>query len=124
MSPKPESFLLRDALIDLSKEDFLVWRNNTGALYETYPSEVKGLFRRGRLVRFGLEGSPDVIGFCRICGRFTGVETKAEKGKARDAQLAWASQAKPAGVIYGLSYTLADIERLVDAHRSICRGHR
>ena len=47
---------------------FFVWRNNTGCVKQG-----------SRFIKFGLKGSPDIIGFTPK-GIFIGVECKKEKG--------------------------------------------
>ena len=83
------------ALKALSALEVLCWRNNSGALYESYPVMRGGaqvridgqpVYFRGRLIHFGLEGSPDIIGFCRICGTFVGPEAKTLRGPAIAAE--------------------------------------
>jgi hypothetical protein len=54
----------------------VVWRNNVGGMRD----------RSGRFfVRFGIAGTPDIIGFTRG-GLFIGCECKADTGKLSDAQ--------------------------------------
>lgn len=51
------------------------WKNNSG------------VFRKGaRVVRFGLPGSPDILGICND-GKFLGIEVKIGKDKQRKEQL-------------------------------------
>ena len=64
-----------------------VWGNNTGALKAG----------SGRLVRFGLVGSPDIIGFDRQ-GRFIAVECKTGTGRLTSYQKDWWDKAAEAGV--------------------------
>lgn len=51
------------------------WKNNSG------------VFRKGaRVVRFGLPGSPDILGICKD-GKFLGIEVKIGKDKQRKEQV-------------------------------------
>ena len=121
-----ETDLVQAILVELSKRDCLVWRNNSGALYETYPVMRNGaqvfingepVYFRGRIVRFGLEGSADIVGWCRKCGRFIAPEGKAPRGRLSDAQIAWGAQAKSAGVVYCVARTVQDAIDVVEQHQ-------
>lgn len=121
-----EDAVLKGILVELSKRGFLVWRNNSGALFETFPAGAmlngRQAFHRGRLVRFGCEGTPDVIGLCRTCGLFLAIEAKHPKrGVVSDVQQAFAAQVVPSGAIYGVARTVAQAVELADAHRRSCR---
>jgi hypothetical protein len=79
------------------------------------------VFYRGRLVSFGLEGSPDILGFCRLCGLLVTVEVKPPRGGVvSDVQRAFAAQVAPSGALYGVARTVAQAVELADAHRSRC----
>lgn len=75
----------------------IFWRNQTGAL----PS------RTGRVVRFGLNGSPDIIGCIR--GRFVGIEVKSATGKQREAQINFQRAFERAGGTYVLARSVDDV---------------
>jgi hypothetical protein len=66
------------------------WRNNTGALRD------KG----GRLVRFGLKGSADVLGCYK--GRFVALETKTPEGRQSPDQVKFQKWVERAGGIYAV----------------------
>lgn len=74
----------------------IFWRNQTGAL----PS------RTGRIVRFGLVGSPDIIG-C-VNGRFVGIEVKNARGRQSDAQVNFQRAFEKSGGIYILARSVDD----------------
>jgi hypothetical protein len=120
-----EDEVLKGILVEVSRRGFLVWRNNSGALFETFPVGMlngRQVFGRGRLVRFGQEGTPDVIGFCRKCGLFLGIEAKRPKGGVvSDGQLNFGAQCQPSHAIYGIARTVAEAVRIADYHRSFCR---
>jgi hypothetical protein len=120
-----EGEVLKGTLVELSRRGFLVWRNNSGALYETFPAGLlngRQVYYRGRLVHFGQEGTPDIIGFCRTCGLFTAPETKRPRGGVmREMQEAFAAQAKPSGALVFTARTVAEAVRAADAHRCTCR---
>lgn len=83
----------------------IFWRNNSGALPD----------RTGRIVRYGLVGSPDIIGCYR--GRFVGIEVKAATGKQRDAQINFQRAFEKSGGLYVLARSaddaMAALERVV-----------
>ena len=69
----------------------MFWRSNTGALPD----------KTGRVIRFGLVGSPDILG-CYM-GRFVGIEVKTKTGKQRDAQVNFQRAFERAGGVYVLA---------------------
>jgi hypothetical protein len=105
-----ETELVRRILLALSERGVLCWRNNSGRLPDRF----------GRWVSFGLEGSPDVIGFCRHrgCAMFVAIEAKTIRGRLRDAQAAWGKQAQAAGVVYCVARSVEDVIRLIEQHRA------
>lgn len=119
-----EDEVLKGILVELSRRGFLVWRNNSGALFETFPAGMlhgRQVFYRARLVRFGCEGTPDVLGFCRRCGLLVALEAKhPRRGVVNDAQRAFGAQVAPSGALYGVAHTVAKAVALADAHRRSC----
>lgn len=77
-----------------------VWRNNTGA-YK--PNE------HGGYVRYGLKGSPDIIGFTPS-GRFIGVECKAGYNTQEDSQKLFQARSEEKHALYILAYSTDDLE--------------
>ena len=82
LKPVSESTVLASILSALGRKNAqgaiegrygLFWRNNSGAV------------RTGsRFIRYGLPGSPDVIGI--VNGQFVGIEVKREDGKQSECQ--------------------------------------
>ena len=68
----------------------MAWRNNTGM----------GRAGDGRIVRFGMVGSPDVLVIAG--GRFVGLEVKTERGRQSEAQRRWAAACEAAGGRYAV----------------------
>jgi hypothetical protein len=104
----PESQLLRQVLQWLALKGVLHWRANSG-----------GGLRRGRGGRTvpvvgNPEGTPDIICILPPFGRLVGIEVKAQGGKLRPAQEAWAANARRAGA---LVLCVRSIEDLVEAMR-------
>jgi len=104
--PQREAPLLKEILLALGNEsDFRVWRNSTGALYDS----------TGRLVRFGLApGSADIIGILAPLGRLVALEVKTHRpgSKQSDDQINWARVVRELGGIY-------EVVRSVDDARSV-----
>lgn len=73
-----------------ARPDLRVWRNNVGVATGA----------NGRPIRFGVPGSADILGVLQIVpgiGRLTGLEVKAEHGRIRPEQLAWATAMRNVG---------------------------
>lgn len=82
--------------------DVIAWRNNTGA-YSPRP---------GQWIRFGHEGSGDIIGLIAPSGRFLSIECKRPKGaRLSAAQERHRDQVLAAGGIYILARSVDDVER-------------
>lgn len=75
----------------------LAWNNNTGALKDA----------DGRLVRYGLAGSSDVLA-C-INGRFVGIEAKVGRDHQRQNQSDFATAVRAAGGVYILARSVDDV---------------
>lgn len=70
----------------------LVWRSNTGGLRD----------QTGRhFVRFGINGTPDILGFLNTGGRVIGYEAKAPGEKPTDLQRWFGSLMVQAGGLWG-----------------------
>lgn len=79
-------------LVALSKEyagRSIWWKNDTGA--------AKSMDGK-RVIRFGLKGSPDILG-C-LDGLFFGIEVKTPTGEQRDAQKKFQAVFERSGGIY------------------------
>jgi hypothetical protein len=90
------SDLCRSVLLALSPLG-IAWPNNTGALKD----------HTGRLVRYGLKGSPDVLA-C-IKGRMVGVECKVGRDHQRPEQSRFAEALSQAGGVYILARSVDDV---------------
>lgn len=75
----------------------LAWANNTGALKDL----------TGRLVRYGLSGSSDILG-C-INGRMVCIEAKVGRDRQRQNQSDFATAVRAAGGIYILARSVDDV---------------
>lgn len=80
----------------------IVWRNNTGALYD----------KQGRLVRYGLcKGSADLIGIYR--GRFVALEVKQPGKHPTKDQEIFLGAVNMAGGIAGVVRSPDDVKKLL-----------
>ena len=68
--------LLNAILLALSARGVLAWKNNTGALTD----------RDGRLVRYGLKGSSDILGVIPPSGKALAIEVKVGRDRLRPEQ--------------------------------------
>lgn len=94
-----EGEVVKSLLEYLTAKGHTVWRNNSGAIR-----------RRGRMVRFGKVGSPDLIGHTRA-GRAIYCEAKAPGGKRSAEQIAFAENAIRCGCIYAVAESVDDLIR-------------
>jgi hypothetical protein len=88
--------LVASTLLALSPHG-LAWPNNTGALKDA----------TGRLVRYGLVGSPDILA-C-IKGRMVGIECKVGRDWQRHPQKQFAAALARADGIYILARSVEDV---------------
>lgn len=88
--------LVNDILLEVSPLG-LAWSNQTGALKNA----------EGRLVRYGLPGSSDVLA-C-INGRMVGIEAKVGADRQRKNQCNFADAMRKAGGIYILARSVDDV---------------
>lgn len=88
--------LIRDILIAVSPLG-MAWQNATGALKDN----------TGRLVRYGLSGSSDIIAI--IAGRFVGIEAKVGRDTQRPNQQRFAEAVRKAGGVYILARSVDDV---------------
>lgn len=80
----PEARVLSECLEWLHATGVFCWRNNTG-----------GTKVNGRFMRFGMPGSPDIIGI--VNGSFLAIECKAPGEGLNENQEKWHAQAAKAG---------------------------
>lgn len=93
----------RDVLTDCLRylgtyPDVLAWRNNTGAIPDA----------KGRVVRFGLVGSSDIIAV-RSGGRVVFVECKAARGRLSTQQERFRDRVVSLGAAYIVARSVADL---------------
>jgi hypothetical protein len=81
-----------------------IWRNNTGAVKDQH----------GRLIRFGLVGSADILGVLAPSGRFVAIEVKTDVGRQSEAQRNFQRMIEDHGGVYILARSVDDAVRGID----------
>lgn len=81
-----------------------VWRNNTGALLD----------RNNKLVKFGLQGSADIIGMMKPNGRFIAIEVKTQKGMQTASQRRVQKMVEDMGGLYILARSVEDVLKALE----------
>ena len=94
-----ESLVVSACIQWLHVNGCFIWRNNTGAFKDA----------TGRWVRYGLNGSADVIGV-NPSGRFIAVEAKSDKGKPTEQQLRFGERVVAHGGVYVVAHSIDDLE--------------
>jgi hypothetical protein len=95
-----EATVLHECLVWLYGRHVACWRNNTGAT----------VLPDGRFLRYGLSGSPDIIGVLPKTGRFFGVECKSRTGKQTHQQKSFQTWIEASGGAYYLVRSLAELQ--------------
>lgn len=114
-----EADLVAEVLTYLSRMEFLVWRNNTGQFWACRREGAKLI--PVRPVKCGLKGSGDVIGFCRRCGVFIGVECKYDRNVPSEEQVRFLEFLERAGGIAIAAWTIDEVREQLAA-RHTCHG--
>ena len=70
---------------------------------------------KGRLVRFGVPGTADIVGLIAPTGRLLMIEVKAAKGKQRDAQVVMQRVMTAFGGLYIVARSVADVDTALAA---------
>jgi hypothetical protein len=101
-----ETEIMRAILVAVSAlPETMVWRNNTGQ------TPAQG----GRVIRFGLPGSPDILGVHR--GQAVGIEVKTSTGRQSQQQLRFQVAFEAAAGTYIIARSVPDaldaLERLI-----------
>jgi len=98
--PQLEKVTVKDCLHYLSfSTKGIFWRNNTGAI----PTP------RGGFIRFGEDGSGDIMGILGPNGRHIEIECKRVGGKQTENQVARQKEVERMGGVYLLVYGVQDL---------------
>lgn len=86
----------------LTARGHFVWRNNTGMHRATYGGKE-------RFIRFGKNGSSDIVGAQRGTGRFVAVEVKRHGNKPTPDQVWFIESVKAIGGIAVVAFSVDDV---------------
>jgi hypothetical protein len=120
-SAPSEKAIQNEILVDVSSwDETLVFRNNTGMAWQgerlklapgstltVEPGMV--VLRNGRPVKFGLEGSADILG--SAMGWALAIEVKTDVGRQREQQGKFQTAWQNAGGLYIIARSVADAQR-------------
>ena len=109
-----ERDVVAQVLIELSRRECLVWRNNTGQFWAV--RREGGKLVPVRPVQCGTVGSPDVVGFCRRCGCFVGIECKFDRNVPSPEQERFLAELQRAGAICCVAYNVETAVRAWEGH--------
>jgi hypothetical protein len=104
-----ESTILAETLLRIgSRPDARFFRNNSGALRDS----------TGRLIRYGLVGSADILGVLCVqgLGVAVGIECKSQTGKQTKQQRAFQAALTRMGGIYILARSADQAEQELNQH--------
>lgn len=65
---------------------------------------------KGRLVRFGVPGTADIVGLLAPWGRMVMIEVKTQAGKQREAQIVMQRVVTSMGGLYIVARSVADVD--------------
>lgn len=102
-----EAEIVNGLLLEIGRrwpDSVRAWRNNSGALKDEH----------GRLVRFGLPGSADIIGIVGPSGRFLALECKATRGRPTDQQLLFVRMVGAFGGVGGVVWSIEEGCKLIE----------
>ena len=107
--PVPESEVLKEAMLALSRAGALVQRNNSGLL----------IGADGRRVRVGMRGAADVlacypVGLGVRVGLYLAVECKSARGRLSKVQKNYRTAALKAGALHFVVRSEDDIAAMID----------
>lgn len=97
----PHTALVNEILLDFGQmPDVVVWKNNTGV--------GLAIDNPARHVRFGLNGSGDILGVVAPHGRLLAVEAKTGGGTQSKPQKAFQRAIESVGGVYVVARSVAD----------------
>lgn len=98
---KAHDDLIQKILVAVSSQGALAWENKTG----------EGHFRGG-WIRFGLQGSSDIIG-CTANGKFMAIEVKTGTARQEEKQSAFEAAVIRRGGHYGIARSVEEAVALI-----------
>ena len=98
--------LVKEVLLGIGSDPRIrIWQNNTGVGRSLYTEDV---------IRFGLEGSPDIVGIHRGTGKFCGIEIKTGKAKQSKEQCAFQRMVQEFNGHYLVCRSVAEAKEWLD----------
>ena len=95
--------ILVEILIEFgTRSDMKIWANNTGTAY-----------RRGRMLKFGLVGSGDILGIIEG-GTFLSIEVKSGKARQSKQQKIFQKMVTSLGGLYIVARSTQDVKKALD----------
>jgi hypothetical protein len=85
-----------------TRTDMKIWVNNTGTAY-----------RRGRLLKFGLKGSGDILGILEG-GTFLSIEVKSGEARQSKQQKIFQKVVSNLGGLYIVASSIHDVKKALD----------
>lgn len=126
-----ETPVLKQILLALGNLPYLrIWRNNTGQLWSgeqiikvqatrtimVGPGDI--VIKRAHPVKFGLQGSADILGLIAPIGRFLAIEVKRPKSsKQSEHQKRFETMVKNMGGIYILAHSPEEALEKLEEYR-------
>jgi hypothetical protein len=89
-------------------QDFVFWRQNTGAATHEY-TKKNGTIGRS-FIRYGVKGLPDILAIEPGTGRLIGIEMKRPTTDQSDPQKEWQARFESAGAIYLVIREVEELE--------------
>ena len=99
-----ERDLKRTVLDYLTLHRIVHWQANTGAV--RFQGKTPG---KGRFVRFGSAGQPDIMVLLKPRGQFLGIELKAEGRNQSRAQIQFQAMVESTGALYAVCQSLEEV---------------
>jgi hypothetical protein len=104
--PGPEAQIQHAIMEYLTAKRIFFWRNNSGVMRAGATAHDKG-----RFVRFGAVGSPDIIALHG--GRLYGIEVKSPTGRLSEAQKSFGAKIEANGGTYVVARSVDDVMRVI-----------
>lgn len=95
---RKESAIQGEVMAILAMADYVFWRNNTGAVHNTYTRKNGTI--GSSFIRYGVKGLPDLLAIEPGTGRLIGIEVKRPGTYQTQEQLEWQLRFTEAGALY------------------------
>jgi hypothetical protein len=105
---RKESAIQGEVMAWLAMQDFVFWRNNTGAAHNTYTRKNGSI--GSSFIRYGVRGLPDILAIEPGTGRLIGIEVKRPGMYQTHEQEEWQTRFEDAGALYLVVRSADDLE--------------